>query len=399
MPLKNTVNGSKLYSKIQDPGYLETCRKDVFRPMHEEDSGFQYVRTRHALKVDKNEAKGRIVDNSQDNITESSICIRMRPTIKTSHTSYENTSIRFSEHTTDSYIELPTCYTPVIEKNRDLRQRRRSSLGFRGKRASSILANGSMALPHPSISHENFFKHISEDLPEPMRMKQLLIWCAKRALDEQKENGTCKDTHAASLAYTIEEEILKDLMENKLSVSWYHRQEEDPSLKPKPHPRNVENRKKIKEFELKLSKLKEELNTWNKLEMLFLSSHAKNTTDNTLVIASDASQNPLDSIIDGALDDTILPSKNIEWIPSEKYSELITWLKSQEENLEFKIDQLYYSLHLIDSFVQVSNQYATQLLGNIAKAIQEREQQTQIDLGSSGMSIKDVLKAITRQCR
>lgn len=320
--------------------------------MHEEDSGFQFVRTR-------------------------------KPETQKS---YEDASAHVSIHSMDSYVELPVSDTPIIEKNRDLRQRRRSSLGHRGKRASSIIANGLIALPHPSISHESFFKHISEDLPEPLRMKQLLVWCAKRALDEQKTNGSGKDARAISLARMIEEEILSDLIENKLSASWYHRKENDVLVKLRPHPRNIENQKKIKEFEERLSKLKEEMDTWNKLEASFLSCENEEDYDN---MKDEASEDLTDK--------ELFLSQNLDWVPPIEHSEFVSWLKSEEANLEFKVDRLYHSLHVINSFAQVSNQYATQLLGNVSKAVQERELQVQIDSGSSDVSIKDILRAITRR--
>lgn len=88
-------------------------------------------------------------------------------------------------------------------------------------------------------------------------MKQLLVWCAKRALDDQKmyETGGIEEgKEAVLLARKIGEEILSDLIENRLSASWYCREEEGNLGKVKPHPRNVENRKKIKEFEARLKK-------------------------------------------------------------------------------------------------------------------------------------------------
>ncbi|EMR11575.1 hypothetical protein PNEG_00019 [Pneumocystis murina B123] len=345
MPQKGIFNAAGPCKALQDVRCLKTT-------IHEEDSGFQFVRTR-------------------------------KPEMQES---YGDTSTHSSMHMMDSFIKLPTCDTPVIEKNRDLRQRRRSSLGLRGKRASSIIANGSIALPHPSISHESFFKHISEDLPEPVRMKQLLIWCAKRALDEQKMSGLGKDSRAASLARTIEEEILSDLIENKLSPSWYNRKEEDILIKPKPHPRNIENQKKIKEFEEKLSRLKEEINTWNRLETSFLS--CKNNRD---------FENPQDIVSETAANGVLFPSEDIKLDCPIDHSELLEWLKSEKANLEFKVDRLYHSLHVIDSFTQVSNRYATQLLSNVAKAIQEREKQAQVNSGTSDINIKDVLREITRR--
>ena len=46
------------------------------------------------------------------------------------------------------------------------------------------------ALPHNEVEVMDFYKHIeSEGLPEPRRMRQLLTWCAMRAMEE-KPSGT-----------------------------------------------------------------------------------------------------------------------------------------------------------------------------------------------------------------
>ena len=83
--------------------------------------------------------------------------------------------------------------------------RRRSSSTMRGRRASSLIDSGvsngeeldsilspsvspinqSVAVPHNEVDTADFFKHISQDLPEPRRMKQLLTWCGARSLSEK----------------------------------------------------------------------------------------------------------------------------------------------------------------------------------------------------------------------
>ena len=39
------------------------------------------------------------------------------------------------------------------------------------------------ALPHPSIPSSELYKHISPDLPDPVKMKQVLVWCGQRAIE------------------------------------------------------------------------------------------------------------------------------------------------------------------------------------------------------------------------
>lgn len=93
-------------------------------------------------------------------------------------------------------IALPISDTPVINRNKEMRKKggtgnRRSSLGMRGRRASSLIENGHTAIPHKEVETTEFYKHIeAEGLMEPRRMKQLLTWCGERALSEKPPHGS-----------------------------------------------------------------------------------------------------------------------------------------------------------------------------------------------------------------
>lgn len=101
------------------------------------------------------------------------------------------------EATRSQQIALPFSDTPIINRNKELRKKggasgsRRSSLGMRGRRASSLIDNGHSALPHREVDTAEFYKHIAADgLSEPRRMKQLLVWCGERALSEKPPHGS-----------------------------------------------------------------------------------------------------------------------------------------------------------------------------------------------------------------
>jgi Mis12-Mtw1 protein family len=56
------------------------------------------------------------------------------------------------------------------------------------------------ALPHSEVEATDFYKHIEgEGLPEPRRMRQLLTWCATRAMGE-KPTGTEFEDQSARMA-------------------------------------------------------------------------------------------------------------------------------------------------------------------------------------------------------
>ena len=91
-------------------------------------------------------------------------------------------------------IALPFSDTPIINRNKEMRKKtggRRSSLGMRGRRASSLLDSGNSAIPHREVDPAEFYKHIEADGPsEPRRMKQLLMWCGERALAKKPKLGS-----------------------------------------------------------------------------------------------------------------------------------------------------------------------------------------------------------------
>lgn len=109
-----------------------------------------------------------------------------------------------SKHST--VISLPFSDTPIINRNKELRKKgagtRRSSLGLRGRRASSLIDSGHSAIPHREVESSEFYKHIeAEGLSEPRRMKQLLTWTGERALGEKPSHGD--PDSAAALAGKI----------------------------------------------------------------------------------------------------------------------------------------------------------------------------------------------------
>jgi kinetochore protein Mis13/DSN1 len=184
-------------------------------------------------------------------------------------------------------IALPFADTPVIRRNKEMRQQtkskhRRSSTGLRGRRASSLIESGTSngrivhtystkyvsksaskiirfsslfsessthsqcdiedeiteeyitnkflgyaAVPHADVAIPDFYKHIEQSLPEPRRMKQLLTWCGTRALPEKAHGGTgdASEMLAKDSARHISEELLKDFANKAEMSDWFSRED------------------------------------------------------------------------------------------------------------------------------------------------------------------------------
>ncbi|PLB53390.1 hypothetical protein P170DRAFT_445150 [Aspergillus steynii IBT 23096] len=173
-------------------------------------------------------------------------------------------------------IALPMADTPVIQRNKEMRGQtkagkgnRRSSLGMRGRRASSLIDSGaSNALPHKEVGTAEFYKHIASDgLPEPRRMRQLLTWCATRAMGAKPSGSGAEDASVHLAARVIQEEILKEFSVNSELSNWFSREDINPPsvVVKKPNPKNVQNTEKIKELEEQIQKLQKQKHSLNAL--------------------------------------------------------------------------------------------------------------------------------------
>ncbi|KAI9802686.1 MAG: hypothetical protein M1825_002708 [Sarcosagium campestre] len=202
-------------------------------------------------------------------------------------------------------IAIPFADTPVQRRNKEYRKQgtpgqRRSSFGMRGRRASSLMDSGSSglsssipgwhmisitmivvlqsadindlvtAIPHGTVDTTEFYKHISEDVPEPRRMRQLLTWCAERALGDKPSYSTA-DGNARLAARVIQEDLVKAFANRSDMSNWFNRDiQPAATIVQKPNPRNITNAEKILELEAQLDRdmdgrLKSERQAWETL--------------------------------------------------------------------------------------------------------------------------------------
>ncbi|EAA32194.1 hypothetical protein GE21DRAFT_7774 [Neurospora crassa] len=295
-------------------------------------------------------------------------------------------------------IVLPLSDTPIINRNKEMRKKggasgsRRSSLGMRGRRASSLIENGHSAIPHREVDPSEFYKHIeAEGLSEPRRMRQLLTWCGERALSEKPPHGS----HGSSAilgARAIQDQLLKDFGARSEFSDWFAREEAPkPPVVLQPNPRNLEHDAKIAELEAKIKRLKEEKKAWQAL--------AKPLPDlEPLYPDSDPAKAPLPepSLLD-AEEAKILASL-IE--PDTAFSSFRRRTRSRLQNvqssLEFKIDHLADSVHKLDMRVSTAGREADQVLMLSAARLKEREEREKGRVGTRDLPTIEVLRSLGR---
>ncbi|KAL8878358.1 MAG: hypothetical protein Q9192_008469, partial [Flavoplaca navasiana] len=310
-------------------------------------------------------------------------------------------------------VSLPFADTPIIRRNQEMRRgvengSRRSSLGQRGRRASSLIDSGkSDALPHDEVDSIDFYKHIESSLTEPRRMKQLLTWCGTRALGE-KPSSTQKDFHARqaggssssvqepkSLELMIEQRAKSNNYSSKTSprnqkcrigsieysdfsvfvadISSRSPQKETtpPPQQPKPNPKNISNEKRIKELEQELAKLQNERQTWetllrppasDALALLPLSTTPDPNTISSELLDDPSQVSALSSLLRPLENPQDAPSTPIDpSIPNaDLQSSTLTRLLNitGNNNLEFTIDTFANNIHTLNSYQQATDRVA-----------------------------------------
>jgi hypothetical protein len=177
---------------------------------------------------------------------------------------------------------------------------------------SPINAKG---LPHADVSPENYTRHISTSLSDPIRMRQLLLWIVQRAGVE-----TGIDVGV----------LMEGLISRKINTSWYGKQKE-VTEGGDAHPINVGNRERIAELEAGIAKIAGEVEQWDTLYETNEARRAeavKRTEEIAVVLEGGVDvQAYCEGIVDMGMCDAGQRERIEEWGREDRFEEWITGIK------------------------------------------------------------------------
>ncbi|KAI8619821.1 Mis12-Mtw1 protein family-domain-containing protein [Chytriomyces sp. MP71] len=144
---------------------------------------------------------------------------------------------------------------------------------WRGSRISSSSTGIAKDLPHPDISPSEYYCHVDQELMEPLKMRQILIWCAKRVKEDRlkQAGGKCDPT-----MLKMYDSVIEGLINRSIDTSWYNIDDasvdvssssltavDPPTLLP--HPENMANLARKAECEAEIEALLAEERAWHTL--------------------------------------------------------------------------------------------------------------------------------------
>ncbi|KAI1274529.1 Mis12-Mtw1 protein family-domain-containing protein [Xylaria sp. FL0933] len=297
-------------------------------------------------------------------------------------------------------IALPFSDTPIINRNKEMRKKtgnRRSSVGMRGRRASSLINSGHSAIPHREVAASEFYKHIEADgLTEPRRMKQLLTWCGERSLAEKPPLGS-SNSNAILGARAIQDQLLKDFSSRSEFSDWFAREEVPVVPRPpaivKPNPRNIEHDEQIVALEERIKRLKAEKKKWQTLKQqppemppLFSSSDPSAGESLPDISLLDLDEAQILTTLEGPSATAI---KSLIPITQSRLQDI-------QKSLEFKIDRLADSVHKVEQRMVTAGRQADKVLGLTATRLKEREEREKTRAGTKDMPIMEVLRGLSK---
>ncbi|RFN49561.1 kinetochore protein mis13 [Fusarium flagelliforme] len=294
-------------------------------------------------------------------------------------------------------IALPMSDTPIINRNKEMRKKggnsnRRSSLGNRGRRASSLIEGGQTAIPHREVNPADFYKHIeAEGLTEPRRMKQLLTWCGERALSGKPRHGT-PNSNAILGARAIQDQLLKDFAARSEFSDWFSREDDDAPKAPvvtKPNPRNLELDEKMAQLEINIKRLQEEKKAWQAIRKPPPEQPSLFSEEETgpIVLPDFDLLDPDEGKIRGFLADE---KASFEAVRSQTESRL----RTIHSTLEFQVDQLADNVHKLEQRVLIAGKEADKVLSVSALRLRQREEREKASAGTRDMPVIEVLRSL-----
>ncbi|KAI1012956.1 hypothetical protein LB503_001751 [Fusarium chuoi] len=268
---------------------------------------------------------------------------------------------------------------------------RRSSLGNRGRRASSLIESGQTAIPHREVNPADFYKHIeAEGLTEPRRMKQLLTWCGERALSGKPPHGT-PNSNAILGARAIQDQLLKDFAARSEFSDWFSREDDAPKapVVMKPNPRNMELDEKLAQLEINIKRLQDEKRAWQAIRKPPPEQPPLFPEDEIgpLVLPDFDLLDSEEGKIRGFLADEKASFDSVRLQTESR-------LRNIQSSLEFQIDELADNVHKLEQRVVVAGKEADKVLNVSALRLRQREEREKASVGTRDMPVIEVLRSL-----
>lgn len=274
---------------------------------------------------------------------------------------------------------------------------KRKSYPDRGKR---LLSASNKAEPNPNVEEGEYNRYLDNNLSDAENMRQLLIWCFRKNLEQEYTEEDPKKKDILSVAKLIETEVLQDLIDGKVSVDWTDPNDDELIDTPmeglrimKPNATNEANKESIEVFKQKLKQLKIEDAQWQRayknalrpLESLTIDADNVNPRElQAYLRKKDASGEFLKNVVGGGIENKLQLS-------------LEAARKSVKEDLPANTDKLFHLLHKLKQSITLTSKLdEDRLTSRVTKLARNFGNRKVLGPAVKDVSERDLLRGISR---
>lgn len=116
----------------------------------------------------------------------------------------------------------------------------------------SLFANVDVVLPHDEIPSDRLYRHTAEELPDAVRARHVLTWCAMRAANTRPPNSGRHLPHleatALGLLASIQDLVVKQMANQTVEIPIMAGRSVPESRPVVPNPLNEKNKERLDTF-------------------------------------------------------------------------------------------------------------------------------------------------------
>lgn len=270
----------------------------------------------------------------------------------------------------DSVQPMPVPDTPVHRRKSEARKRvteARPSLGLRGQRGSTSFGRGEPTYPHSSVKPHEFHRHIPVELPDPVKVRWLVSWCAKRAYEEHVSKGKvrARDPEADRLLGDVIDMFVANVAKGDVDTNIYDTDPTSTSASSgvRPHERNVENRATKAKEEGIIKRMKAEDRDWSRI-----AAHANAEQDRVIRGLRMKVANPKEPSLSGWFADACRIADDIMAMGDDDVGTAADFTE-----VEYEVDTLHQSTHQAAAYAAQARQFLDGIYTSLASDLRKRD--------------------------
>lgn len=270
----------------------------------------------------------------------------------------------------DSVQPVPVPDTPVHRRKQESRKRvteARPSLGLRGQRGSTSFGRGEPTYPHSSVRFNEFYRHIPVELPDPVKVRWLVSWCAKRAYEEHSSKGKvrARDPDADRLLGDVIDLFVANVAKGDVDTNIYDTNPTSTSTSNgvRPHERNVDNRATKAKEEGIIKRMKAEDRDWSRI-----AANANAEQDRVIRDLRTKVANPQEPELSGWFADACRIADDVMAMGDEDIGTAADFTE-----VEYEVDTLHQSTHQAAAYAKQARQFLDGIYASLASDLRKRD--------------------------